>query len=149
MQITEHISKLKEIQQVRLNNDTTQTCKILFSGEPIEFNFLIEGKEFKFSKPDFKTTGIPGDYPHFENQCQIAMLRKSDKTIDARFESEALSYNCELNLSFSTIKIEHNINIPMSTEVSTKPNPNGGPPIPTEKIIIVEGAIEIDHKWSN
>ncbi|MEL6944047.1 MAG: hypothetical protein AAFO82_15410, partial [Bacteroidota bacterium] len=87
--------------------------------------------------------------PHYENQCQIAILSKSDKTINARYESEALSYDCKLNLSFSTIKIEHNINILMSTEISTKQDPNGGPPIPSEKIIIVEGAIEIDHTWSN
>lgn len=149
LQITEHVNELKEIQQVRLDNDTNQTCKIIFSGEPIEFNFIIDGKEFKFNKDDFKNTKIPDDYPNFEDQCQIAILRKTDKTINARYESNTLSYDCKLNLSFSTIKIEHNLNIPMSTEISTKPDPNGGPPIPTEKIIIVEGAIEIEHKWSN
>jgi len=149
LQISKYINNLKIIQLERLNIDTIQTCTILLSGEPIEFKFLIDEKELKFSEINFKNTRISDDYPHFENHCQIAKLRKSNKTITARYESETLSYDCKLNLSYSTIKIEHNINIPMTSEISYKRDLNGGPPIPTEKINIVKGAIEINHKWSN
>lgn len=145
--ITKHIIKLKKIQQERLNNDTLQFCKIIFTGEPIDFKFKIGGEDFEFTKSDFVKIRIPDDFPQFENQCKIALFKKSNKIVMANFESNNLSYDCILNLSFSTIKIENNINIPLS-EITTKSDTDGGPPIPIEKTVIVRGAIEINHTWS-
>ncbi|KAA3629895.1 MAG: hypothetical protein DWQ02_18470 [Bacteroidetes bacterium] len=148
LRITNQVNKLKEIQQKRLDNDTAQLCRILFVGEPIDFKIEIDDKELEFNKPNFTKIKIPDCYPHFENQCEIASYARSNRNLKVKLKSKNLSFDFNLDLSYSRIKIENNTNIPL-LEITTKPNPEGGPPIPIEKIVTGKGAIEINHKWSN
>jgi len=150
LRIMRHINKLEEIQQVKIDNDTTQLCQVLFAGEPVDFRIEIDGKEIEFEKSDFAKIRIVDDYPHYENQCIIASFDRSNNVLKAKFKSNKLNFDFNINLSYPWIRIENNTNISLSG-ITIKSNPEDGipTPIPIENIVIEKGAVEIKHNLSN
>lgn len=146
--IEAHILKLQRIQKERMDKDSSQTCEIVFVGDSIDFILELDGEIFEYEKSNFANVRIQDDYPHYENQCNIKSFNRTDKIINAKYISDSLSFNFKLDLSFSRVKIENHLNIGLS-KISTIPDPNGGPTIPIETIVNVEGAIEVNHTWSN
>lgn len=149
LQIRNHVTKLRAIQHERVKNDTSQFCEIIFIGEPLNFTFQIAGDTIDCKKDSFKTVRIFDDFPHFESQYRIKRLKRTDHILQAKFISPDLNYHCDLDISYSTIRIENAVNIPMAIEITTTSDTNDGLPVPIQRVETTKGSISIKHQRSH
>jgi len=140
-----HIDELRHKQQVLIDSDTSEICNVYVIGEPFDFDFSFDGSQESFYKKDFSQRVVLDDYSHHEYWCLVGSYTRSEQVISTNIRSHNLDVNCQINLSYSTIKIEDNRTLSLLDSVNYVGTNQNNLPIPNSGTVATMDFILVNH----
>ena len=143
-----HINELE--QQYKRSIDTdSKVCDMYVIAEPFDFQFSLLGETKHFNQEDFykeqKSQDILNQY---EYRCFLGSYERSENVQHAYILSDGLNVDCQLNLSYTSIRIEDLRNVTLVDSIYFNGINENGLPILKEKLVTTEGYILVAHGYS-